>query len=97
MHADGTRTLNKAVDEWMQRTNEHLKPIFLKIRQMPQYPQLLDRLPDWILELTNHKPETLLKDEAEYDDYMQRHQKRWREDPAWHCTVNLAVAQKPVV
>lgn len=74
------------------------KPQFFKMRSLPNYVDLLRAFPEWVfLNAKGKKPEDLLKDEAAFDDFIERFAKIRREDPNSGCylVVRMIVGNRP--
>lgn len=94
--ADGSLKVDETLYGWHSTAYGVLKPFFLKLRQSAAYPSLLEKLPPQAFEnAKDGRPELLLADEAEYDDFMKRHEVVLTRNPLYRTVFRTVVAQRP--
>lgn len=92
----GARYRDDIFDSWLAQAFVFLKPHFLKMRSSPNYADLLKQLPEFVIRnAKDRKPEELLRDEAEYDNFMERFAQVRLEDPNCHAVFRMVVGSKP--
>lgn len=94
--ADGNLKIDDMLYGWHSTAYGVLKPLFLKLRDSPNYSQFLEKLPPQAFQsIGDRKPEALLANEVEYDDYLKRHEIALTQDPRYRTVFRSVVAQRP--
>lgn len=94
--ADGNLKIDEMLYGWHSTAYGVLKPLFLKLRDSPAYSQFLQKLPPHAFQSTaDRRPEALLANEAEYDDFLKRHETALTQDPRYRTVFRSVIAQRP--
>ncbi|KAK4495858.1 hypothetical protein PRZ48_013126 [Zasmidium cellare] len=95
--ADGSLGIDEVLYQWHSTAYGVVKSLFLKVRASPEYPRFLEKLPAHAIQnlAGAASPEALLANEAEYDDFMRRHEAVLTSNPAYRTVFRAVVAQRP--
>lgn len=92
----GSTHTDEILQVWYPQAFKVLRPIFFKLRNVPHYASLLDRLPEHARRSApDGKPELLLADEAAYDDFEKRAEAATLQDPLYHSVFRMVTGQRP--
>ena len=94
--ADGSLKIDKIIHQWHATAYQVLQPIFLKLRASLEYARFLEKLPQHALQcLGDDQPVKLLANEAEYRDFLSRHDAVLNQNPLYRTVFRAVLAQRP--
>lgn len=94
--ADGGLDVDEVLYGWHSTAYGVLKPLFLTLRGGEEYAGLLKTLPPQaFVSLNGVEPETLLANEAQYNDFMRRHEEVLARNPSYRTVFRSIIGQKP--
>lgn len=93
---DGGLEVDEVLCGWHSTAYGVLKPLFLKLRGGKGHAGLLKTLPPQVfVNLNGVEPKTLLANEAQFDDFMRRHEEVLTSNPSYRTVFRSLIGQKP--